>query len=122
VSFQANTDAIIVSVLGDSTVEVSDQFSPGYGRPTIDAKQDLKQINTAYVDGRVMSTMVRSLSTYDNEDADLLADCHYLIFVPSGGNLEEGTNAIRKHSETPLSSKVRVSQNTVIVQTYFKHF
>jgi hypothetical protein len=103
----AGTDAIIVSVLSDSSVTISDQFSPSYGRPTIDASQDLKQLNTAYIDGRVVSTMVRALSTNDNEDADLLSDCHYLIFVPSGGELEDGNNAIHKHTETPLTSKTR---------------
>jgi hypothetical protein len=90
-------------------VSVSDQFSPGYGRPTIDKSQDLKQLRTSYFNGQVMAKMVRPLTTNDKEDADLLSDCHYLIFVPSGGQLEDGSNAIRKHSETPLASKTRVS-------------
>lgn len=103
--FKANTDVVVVSVLGNSSVTISDQYSPGYGRPIVDISQNLKQIASNYVNGRVMSTMVRALSTNDQEDFDLLESCHYLILVPSGGALEDGTNAVRKHTETPISSK-----------------
>ncbi|KAI6242616.1 MOXD1-like protein 2 [Aphelenchoides fujianensis] len=100
-----NSDAIIVTVKGDSSVNVVDQFNPSYGRPTVDKQQDLREVSTAYVDGRVVANFVRSLSTNDDEDADLLDDCHHVVLVPSGGELSG--KDLRKHSETPISSRNR---------------
>uniref|UniRef100_A0A915EDV8 DOMON domain-containing protein n=1 Tax=Ditylenchus dipsaci TaxID=166011 RepID=A0A915EDV8_9BILA len=36
-----NSDAVIISLLADSSTTIMDEFSPGYGRPRIDKAQDI---------------------------------------------------------------------------------
>ena len=43
--FQANADALIVLLLPDGQVSVQDQFSPGYGVPSIDLRQNVQGKN-----------------------------------------------------------------------------
>lgn len=103
-----NADAIIVSILEDSSVTVIDQWSPGYGRPSIDESQDIFGVSTRYINGQLMANFSRSLATTDSaNDIDLTA-CQYFLFLQSGGHLEGGSNEIRKHFETPITSSSRV--------------
>ncbi|KAI6197320.1 hypothetical protein M3Y94_01209900 [Aphelenchoides besseyi] len=100
-----NSDAVIVLVQDDSTVKVVDQYNKGYGRPSVDQQQDLRDVSSAYVDGRVVVNFVRALTTNDEEDVDLLDDCYYVVFVPTGGEIS-GSD-LRKHIETPTASRNR---------------
>uniref|UniRef100_A0AC35G924 DOMON domain-containing protein n=1 Tax=Panagrolaimus sp. PS1159 TaxID=55785 RepID=A0AC35G924_9BILA len=103
-----NADAIIVSVLEDSSVTVMDQFSPGYGRPTIDESQDIFGVSTRYMNGQVMANFSRSLTTTDAGNDIDLSECQFFLFLQSGGHLEGGSNELRKHFETPISSSSRI--------------
>uniref|UniRef100_A0A1I7S993 DOMON domain-containing protein n=1 Tax=Bursaphelenchus xylophilus TaxID=6326 RepID=A0A1I7S993_BURXY len=53
----ADMDAVIVSVLDDGRVNVSDQFSPSYGRPRVDKKQDLRLGNAKFPIGKHATTL-----------------------------------------------------------------
>uniref|UniRef100_A0A914Z8A7 DOMON domain-containing protein n=1 Tax=Panagrolaimus superbus TaxID=310955 RepID=A0A914Z8A7_9BILA len=103
-----NADAVIVSVLEDSSVTVIDQWAPGYGRPTIDESQDIFGVSTRYVNGQLMANFSRSLATTDAGNDIDLTECQFFLFLHTGGHLEGGTNEIRKHFETPISSSSRI--------------
>lgn len=103
----ANMDAIVVSVLDDGTISVSDQFSPSYGRLRVDKKQNVKNIEASYIDGRVKTSFVRATSTGDSEDDHDLNGCHFIVFVHEGGALESESGELLKHKETPLSTKAK---------------
>ncbi|CAD5212959.1 unnamed protein product [Bursaphelenchus okinawaensis] len=103
----ADMDTVVVSVLEDGTISVSDQYSPAYGRPRVDKKQDLRNIDAKYTDGHLLATFVRDLATNDDDDHDL-NDCHYFVFAQEGGSLEAGSGEIRKHKDTPDRSKTRI--------------
>ncbi|KAE9553017.1 hypothetical protein FO519_003778 [Halicephalobus sp. NKZ332] len=103
-----NADAIVVSVLKDGSVTVTDQFSPGYGRPNIDESQDVFGVSTWFSDGELRANFSRSLITQDaGNDVDL-QECQFFLFAHAGGRLEGGSAGIRKHIETPISSGSRI--------------
>uniref|UniRef100_A0A7E5A0L2 TIL domain-containing protein n=1 Tax=Panagrellus redivivus TaxID=6233 RepID=A0A7E5A0L2_PANRE len=103
-----NADAIIVSVLPDSSVTVTDQWSPSYGRPSIDERQDVFGVSTQYLNGEVFANFSRSLSTTDEANDLNLGECQFFLFMQTGGPLEGGSSEIRKHTDTPISSGSRV--------------
>uniref|UniRef100_A0A914HQD3 DOMON domain-containing protein n=1 Tax=Globodera rostochiensis TaxID=31243 RepID=A0A914HQD3_GLORO len=105
----ANADAILVLLLADGRITISDQFSPGYGRPAIDRLQNAKIIGQyGATDGIVAINFSRPLYTGDTEqDADL-RQCQNFLFLHSGGPLVHGSADIRKHTETPIRSRNRI--------------
>ncbi|KAL3077189.1 hypothetical protein niasHS_013178 [Heterodera schachtii] len=102
-------DAILVLLLSDGRISVSDQFSPGYGRPLIDSQQNAHPMGQFGVtDGVVAVNFSRPLFTGDTaQDADL-RQCQSFLFLHSGGPLVHGSAEIRKHTVTPIRSKNRI--------------
>lgn len=71
--------------------------------------QDIFNVFTFYNDGKVEANFSRSLNTGDGEDdLDLLNECQHFIYLYPGGDLESGSDQIRKHTETPISSSSMV--------------
>jgi hypothetical protein len=105
-SVQAKADMIVVSVHKDGSISVTDQFSPGYGRPSIDSEQNVFDIHTRYEGGKLWANFSRALLSKDGEDISL-DRCLYLLFPNSGGPLEGGSGELRKHFQTPTSKKAR---------------
>ncbi|TMS34383.1 hypothetical protein L596_001992 [Steinernema carpocapsae] len=99
----AYSDVIVVAVQKDGTVAVTDQFSPGYGRPTVDKDQGVFNVETIYHNGRVTANFSRSLASKDEKDISL-EECQYFVYTHTGGDLEGGSGDIRKHKGTPLVS------------------
>ncbi|KAI1728547.1 DOMON domain-containing protein [Ditylenchus destructor] len=104
----ANADAIIVSLLKDSSITVIDQYSAGYSQPRIDKMQDIFNVTSAFSDGRLVANFSRSFSTGDMEDDVDLSQCQYFLFMQSGGQLEPSTSEIRRHTETPITSNSKI--------------
>lgn len=90
-------------------VSVTDQFSPGYGRPRLDTTQDVYNIASGTVEGQLYVNFSRSLTTDDSADDVDLMKCNYFLFVHSGGPLEAESKEVMKHSKTPIVSRNPVS-------------
>jgi hypothetical protein len=105
---QSGADILVAIVQENGAVEVSDQFAQTYGRPIIDADQGVLGVAGQYQNGRLMTNFSRNLATNDAANDLSLTECQYFLYPYSGGALEGGSVAIRKHTSTPTPSPKKV--------------
>uniref|UniRef100_A0A0M3KF23 DOMON domain-containing protein n=1 Tax=Anisakis simplex TaxID=6269 RepID=A0A0M3KF23_ANISI len=91
----------------DSTVTVIDYFSSGYGRPKIDSDQGIFDVHGVYESGYIYANFSRGLVSEDEYDLSI-NECIYFLYPVAGGDLEEGSGEIKKHTETPVTSLKKV--------------
>uniref|UniRef100_A0AC35UFT7 EGF-like domain-containing protein n=1 Tax=Rhabditophanes sp. KR3021 TaxID=114890 RepID=A0AC35UFT7_9BILA len=103
----AGTDLIAVSVLGDSTVTITDQFVPDYSKPVLDSDQSIFNVSGKYVDGFIHAKFSRGLESSDPNDVNLEnPHCIFFVFPTSGGEILGGELEI--HNEIPIVSEKKI--------------
>lgn len=122
-------------LLPDGQVSVQDQFSPGYGVPSIDLHQNVQgikknknknkkicifsDVSTRSSDGLWSVNFSRPLATGDTaQDVDL-RQCQHFLFLHSANPLVPGSGQLRKHVETPVISESRARNNFFPISNLF---
>uniref|UniRef100_A0A914WF40 DOMON domain-containing protein n=1 Tax=Plectus sambesii TaxID=2011161 RepID=A0A914WF40_9BILA len=101
-------DALVAIVEENGSVQVSDQFAPTYGRPIVDPEQGVFGVAGQYQNGRLMANFSRNLDTNDAANDLSLTECQFFLYPHSGGALEGGSVAVRKHTSTPTTSTKKI--------------
>lgn len=95
--------------------EVTDRYMTGYETPLEDKKQNIFNIESSYVNGRLKARFTRPLLTDDSDEDIDLNQCVYFLYPYNGGPITE--HRVQKHSATPLRSSEQICLNKCQINT-----
>uniref|UniRef100_A0A5S6Q6R2 DOMON domain-containing protein n=1 Tax=Trichuris muris TaxID=70415 RepID=A0A5S6Q6R2_TRIMR len=104
--FAAGSDIIVVLILPEGKVEVTDRSTSNHRTTTIDEQQNIFDIRSEYESGRAKVTFSRSLTTNDESNDVDLSDCVYFLYLVRSGKIESSGQIAIHPSNVKLSKSL----------------
>ncbi|CDW51896.1 DOMON domain containing protein [Trichuris trichiura] len=100
------SDVVVMSILPDSKVEVTDRFTSNFRTSSIDEQQNIFNIRTEYKSSQAKVTFSRSLATSDEMNDVSLNDCVYFLYHIKNGKLNDAGRIIMDSSNVMRSKSL----------------
>ncbi|KRX14827.1 Teneurin-a [Trichinella nelsoni] len=103
----AGSDAVIISVLDDGKIEITDRFISDYSEPTVDENQNIFDIDYTYNNGILRARFFRALTTDDMSKDISLEKCVYFLYPYDGGEINDD-GSMKMHQNVPERSATQI--------------
>ncbi|XP_003373520.1 putative DOMON domain protein [Trichinella spiralis] len=104
---EAGSDAVIISVLDDGKIEITDRFISDYSEPTVDENQNIFDIDYTYNNGILRARFFRALTTDDMSKDISLEKCVYFLYPYDGGEINDD-GSMKMHQNVPERSATQI--------------